>query len=202
MNLMAVLFIFFGYFLGSFPSAYLAGCLLKRVDVRKVGDGNMGAANVFREIGPRAGVAVALADVAKGSVAVLLTKWIGAPQYVVLLTGVAAVAGHNWPVFLQFKGGRGVSTALGVLLVLLPWEMFILVGAAAVPLFLTGNMILTCAVLFAPLPLVAWWLGAPGFLIAYGIGLPCLVGFTHFLTTRHASAEIVHPENNAPVNHS
>ena len=75
MNFTVVLFILFGYMLGCFPSAYLAGRFLRKVDIRKLGDGNMGAANTFKEISPVTGVIVALVDTAKGALAVLLAQW-------------------------------------------------------------------------------------------------------------------------------
>jgi glycerol-3-phosphate acyltransferase PlsY len=155
------------------------------VDIRELGDRNMGAANAFRELGPRLGIGVGVVDVGKGAAAILIAKALAVPEAVVLLTGLAAVAGHNWPVFLRFRGGRGEATTVGTLLTLMPREMLIIFGVAAVPFLITRNIIVTSVFLFVPLPLVAWALGAPGVMIAYAIALPCLVGFTHFLTTRH-----------------
>ena len=172
------------YLLGSIPSGYIMGLLVRGVDVRQFGDRNMGAANTARVIGPCAGVVVGLADASKGALAVLIAGWSGASYAVVLLCGVAAVAGHNWPVFADFRGGRGEATVIGVLLVLLPLQTALLLGAAAIPLFTTWNIILASCVLFIPLPLVAWWMGASGALIGYSAALPCLVGITHFITTR------------------
>jgi len=184
----AVLTIMLGYFLGNVPSAYIGGRLVKGVDIREVGDRNMGAANTFREIGPWAGIAVGAVDISKGALAVLVARWASLSDSAVLLTGLAAVVGHNWPAALQFRGGRGVSTTVGVLLMLMPRQMFILLAAGGMCLFATRNVILTCAIIFAPLSLVAWWLDTPPYLIAYGIALPCLVGFTHFITTRKLPA--------------
>src|SRR3989304_2457868 len=93
------------YLLGSIPSAYIAGRLVKHVDIRDVGDGNMGAANTFREVGFIPGLMVALVDVGKGISAVLLTKGLGLPDILVYIAGVAAVLGHDYPIFLQFRGG-------------------------------------------------------------------------------------------------
>lgn len=180
----AVFTVLLGYLLGCIPSGYIAGRLFKGVDVRELGDGNMGAANVYREIGPRAGFAVGLADIGKGTMAILVANSAGVAEAAVLLCGVAAVVGHNWPVFLRFRGGRGASTAIGVLTVLLPREMSILWAAASVPFVMRMGATVSCGVMFVPLPLAAWWLGAPASLIAYSVALPSLVGFTHFLTTR------------------
>ena len=114
----------FSYLLGAFPTAYLAGRLLKGVDIRKFGSGNVGATNALRVLGKGPGIIVLLVDVLKGVLAVtVMGDFITAhnasglpgalPQ---LFCGIAAVAGHNWPVFLGFKGGKGVATTLGVLI--------------------------------------------------------------------------------------
>jgi len=112
------------YLLGAFPTAYLAGRLLKGVDIRKLGSGNVGATNALRVLGKVPGIIVLFIDVMKGVLAVIVAgDFIAAhntsglpgalPQF---FCGIAAVAGHNWPVFLGFKGGKGVATTLGVLI--------------------------------------------------------------------------------------
>lgn len=180
------LIILMGYFLGSIPTAYIAGHIFKRGDIRQVGDENMGAANAFRQLGPRIGVAVGLVDAGKGALAILIAQAAGTPQAAVLFTGAAAVIGHNWPVFLGFRGGRGESTTIGVLLTVVTQPMLIMALPAILTLLIRRNVILASAVLFIPLPFVCWWLGIPGILVAYGVSLPCLVGFTHFLRTRRS----------------
>ena len=180
------LIILMGYFLGSIPTAYIAGHIFKRGDIRQIGDENMGAANAFRQLGPKTGVVVGLVDAGKGALAILIAQAADTPQAVILLTGVAAVIGHNWPVFLGFRGGRGESTTIGVLLTVITQPMLIMTAPAILTLLIRRNVILASAVLFIPLPFVCWWLGTPGILIAYGVSLPCLVGFTHFLRTRRS----------------
>ena len=186
--MVAVALVLFSYLLGSIPSAYIAGRMVRGIDIRKVGDGNVGAANAYREIGPKAGMAVVVADVGKGAMAVSITS-ILASQPVVLLAGLGVVAGHNWPLYIGFRGGRGESTALGVLSVLLPQPMLILLAVSAVPFFVTRNTMLVGAILFSPLWLVALLTGASLALVVYSIGLPCLVGLTHLVTTRHLPEE-------------
>ena len=186
----SVLVVILGYLIGAIPSAYIAGRLMRGVDIRELGDGNMGAANAWRELGARAGIAVAIIDVGKGAVAVLIAKAIGIPRPALLLTGLAAVAGHNWPIFLRFRGGRGEATTIGILSALMPREMLIVFGIAAVPFLISRSVTFTSVFLFVPLPLAAWLLGAPGVLIAYCIALPCVVGLTHFVSTRHLPARV------------
>jgi len=175
------LIITLGYFLGSVPTAYVAGRILKGVDIRQIGDGNMGAANVFRRLSPKAGVAVGIVDAGKGALAILIAQAANIPQAAVLFAGAAAVVGHNWPVFIGFRGGRGESTTIGVLLTVITQPMLIVAGPTILALLIRRNVILASAVLFIPLPLVCWWLGVSGLLVAYSIALPSLVGFTHFL---------------------
>ncbi len=176
------------YFVGSIPSAYIAGRLVKGVDIRQLGDGNVGAANVYREISPVAGVVVLLADVTKGMFAVVAAQHF-ATQPIVFASGIAVVVGHNWPVALGFRGGRGESTTIGVLGVLLPLEMALLVAICAVPFLVTRNTMLAGAILFAPLWFVSILTGAPGPTVIYSVFLPGLVGLTHLLKTRHLPRE-------------
>ena len=183
------LIIVLGYFLGSIPTAYVAGHILKGVDIHQLGDTNMGAANVFRQLSPRAGVIVGLVDAGKGALAILIAQAANIPQAALLVAGAAAVIGHNWPVFIGFRGGRGVSTTIGVLLTVITQPMLIVAGPAVLALLIKKNVTLACALLFIPLPLVCWWLGAPGLLVTYSMALPALVGFTHFIRTRR---QVIH----------
>ena len=103
-----VIAIIIGYLLGSFPSAYLAGRLRKGIDIREVGSKNMGAMNVFYEVGPMEAALVTLADLGKGVAAILLVRWLldTTPTWPFdFLTGAAAVMGHIFPIFLKFHGG-------------------------------------------------------------------------------------------------
>lgn len=178
--------VFVSYVIGLLPSAYMAGRLVKGVDIRKVGDRNAGAANVYRNISHVAGMAVLAADIGKGALAVLLARAV-ASQPIVFLCGLAVVAGHNWPILLSFKGGRGLATTIGVLLALLPVPMTILSVAGILSLWKKGNLVITGSIMFAPLPLLAWLLGASGGLILYSVALPCFAGIMHLVTTKHLS---------------
>lgn len=126
-----------GYLIGSIPNGYLLGRALG-VDPRSTGSGKMGATNVFRTMGPKASAAVLLGDMAKGAAAVALAQVVfqGALEAQVV-AGVAAIIGHVLPVFVGFRGGRGVATALGAMLVISP-----LVGAVAM---VTGLVVIACS---------------------------------------------------------
>jgi glycerol-3-phosphate acyltransferase PlsY len=181
---MAWLIIITGYIMGSFPTAYLVGRFLKGKDIRQMGDENAGAANVYRELGPAAGIAVFIIDAAKGAVVVLIAQAVSMPQAVVLCTGAVTVIGHNWSVFLGFRGGRGVSTTIGVLLVLVTLPVLVLALPTILILILKRNVTPSMAFLFIALPFVDWWFKVSPLLIGYGIALPALVGITTFLRTR------------------
>lgn len=142
------------YLLGSVPSGYLAG-RLRGVDIRTVGSRNVGASNVFRSLGRSIGVAVMVADIAKGVAAVLVAKALVDDPWPVLAAG-AAVAGHVWPVWLRFRGGKGVATGGGVVIALVPLAAAVLFPVWIIAIALTRYISvgsITCAVIFTPL---AW----------------------------------------------
>ena len=132
-----------GYLIGSIPSAYIIGRLVGKVDLRQEGDGKISAAAVHRKLGVVPFLVVVVMDVGAGVLSVLVAKILtGAPlgvftdsQLAVLAAGFAAVAGHNWPVFLKFKGGLGATTIFGVLVTLVWWQ-FLVVGVTAFSIFL------------------------------------------------------------------
>jgi glycerol-3-phosphate acyltransferase PlsY len=173
-----------GYLTGAIPTAYIVGRIIRNEDIRQLGDGNMGAQNAFLQLGHKIGVAVGIIDAAKGALVILIAQRAGISEIAGLFGGGATVIGHNWPVFLGFRGGRGESTTIGILLILVTKPMLIVAGPAILTLILSRNVILASAVLFAPLPFVCWWLGTPGMLVSYSIALPCLVGLTHLLRIR------------------
>jgi glycerol-3-phosphate acyltransferase PlsY len=118
-----------GYLLGSIPFGYLAG-RLKGVDIRTLGSGNVGAANVFRNLGRSWGIAVAACDVGKGTAAVLIARAVTDDPWPILV-GAAVMVGAIFPVWLGFRGGKGVAAGAGVMIGLFP-----LVSALLVPLWL------------------------------------------------------------------
>ena len=131
MLLSSLLLLAVGYLLGSMPNGYLAGRWLKGIDLRQCGSGSTGATNVLRNVGKAPALAVFLLDVGKGALAVLLAKSFGLNDWVQVLAGLAALAGHIWPVWLGWKGGKAVATGLGIFLGL-AWP----VGLACFGLFM------------------------------------------------------------------
>jgi glycerol-3-phosphate acyltransferase PlsY len=178
------LVVILSYLVGAIPTAYIIGRINSGKDIRRVGDENAGAANAYRELGPGAGILVGIIDAAKGSVVILLAQAVNMPQLVVLTAGLAAVVGHNWPVFLGFKGGRGVSTTIGILFVLVTIPMLIMTIPTLLILIWRKKVTPSMAFLFIVLPLVDWLFKVEFALIAYGIALPALIGITTFFRTR------------------
>ncbi|MBI2955331.1 MAG: glycerol-3-phosphate acyltransferase [Chloroflexi bacterium] len=163
------------YLLGSIPTAYLITRQLKGVDIREVGDRNMGTTNVYYVVGAGAAAATAIGDIAKGAVAMLVARALGVSDTILILVALAAVSGHIWPVFLGFRGGAGFATTLGVLVVALPRETAILI----VPYVLIGatvgrriGMGEAAAFLLIPFMALSWWLGESPQLIV----LPLILG--------------------------
>ena len=155
----------FAYVAGSFPSAYLAGRLLKGIDLRTVGSGNLGATNVYRNLGRGAATAVLAADMAKGALPVLLLPRLtgsgalpgASAAWWALAFGVAAIAGHAKPVFLLWKGGgKGVATATGVFLVLAPSALLTTSVVCIAIVWYSGYMSLGSIAAAALFPLLVW----------------------------------------------
>lgn len=123
--LKVILLLAFGYLLGSVPSGWVVMKVWRGLDVRKLGSGNIGAANVFRAGGPGAFATTLVADGLKGAIPVLtgILLGLGDQEFVLALVGLCAVIGHTWPLFLGFRGGKGVATSGGVMLVLAPLSL-------------------------------------------------------------------------------
>ena len=185
---MEALAIITGYLLGSIPFAYIAGRLIKGVDIRQIGGRNVGALNVMREVGTAAGFGVLFADMAKGAVAVLIAQWLGLSLIFMFIVGFAAVMGHNWSVFLKFGGGMGAATAMGALLALAPIEFAISFAVMVLVVIVTSNMRLGMGIGLAVLPAIIWGFGGAGSLIAYSVALPIFCGLSSIPALRKSLA--------------
>ena len=158
MDVMMIVYVILAYLIGSIPSGLIIGKGLFGTDVRQFGSKNIGATNTYRVLGLKAALPVFICDALKGAIGVFLLTSYG-PAFAIL-GGILAMVGHNWSIFLGFKGGRGVATGLGVLIALSPlvaiicfaiWGIIVyptklvslgsIIAAAAVPLlmFLTGQ---------------------------------------------------------------
>jgi len=139
MFLKQVLILLLAYLIGAFPTAYLAGKWIKGIDIREHGSRNVGATNVFRCVGKGWGVLVLLLDIMKGVLAVTLWGyWMVLSPMFLLICGVTVVCGHNWTIFLKFKGGKGVATTLGIFLGLFPLTVLYSLLIAIFLIIVTG----------------------------------------------------------------
>ena len=113
----AIIGVVLAYLVGSIPSAYILLRLVKGIDIRTVGSQNVGTLNAYSQLGPAGGIGVLAADAGKGALGFFLPAWLGAPEWVSGLGAAAALAGHNWPIYLKFRGwqggGHGVGHRLG-----------------------------------------------------------------------------------------
>jgi acyl phosphate:glycerol-3-phosphate acyltransferase len=115
-----VIAIMCSYLLGAVPFGLIFSRILAHIDVRSVGSGNIGATNVLRAAGKKAAILTLLADALKGYVSVFVAQLLFNDDYITVLAGAAAILGHNFPVYLKFKGGKGVATSYGVMLAASP----------------------------------------------------------------------------------
>jgi len=168
---LGILSLIIGYLLGSIPVAYIVSRVRSGVDIRTIGSGNMGGANVMREIGTHEGAFVGLSDIAKGAGAILIAQALGVPELWVFGAGFAAVVGHNFPVFAGFRGGRGSATIIGIFLVLAPIATLVTLAVVAIPFFASRNFAGAVLIGLALSPLFAWLLEGSLSLVRYVLAI-------------------------------
>jgi glycerol-3-phosphate acyltransferase PlsY len=149
-----LLVVVFAYFVGSLPTAYLIVRLMTGEDVRRQGSGNVGGTNALRTAGWRAGVAVTLIDIAKGAIPVWLTARFNPESGWVAAAMLAAVVGHCYPVWLKFRGGKGVATGFGAFLVIAPLSALAVLPVWILVLAISRWVALASMVASACFPLV------------------------------------------------
>ena len=161
-----VLLVLLAYLLGSIPFGYLIVRVRGGGDVREGGSGGTGATNVTRRAGRAAGALTLLLDASKGALAVVIARWLvgneAGVNWLVLLAALAAVVGHIFPVWLGFKGGKGVATGLGVFLALAPLAVLCALPVFVVVVWATRYVSLGSMTAAAILPLCVWLLSARG----------------------------------------
>jgi glycerol-3-phosphate acyltransferase PlsY len=162
--------IIIGYLLGAIPFSYLIARHLRHIDVRERGSGNVGALAVWREAGPLYGILALLADAGKGVLTICIARWLGLEVLWICIAGFAAIAGHNWPVFLKFHGGKGAATIMGVLLAFMPLQFVIGLVIAILVIMPTSNIRLGIIGL-ACIPVIAWLFHKPPEYIYYPLAL-------------------------------
>lgn len=170
------------YLLGAIPFGLLLGKMVG-ADVRKEGSRNIGATNVSRVLGKKIGFLTLICDLMKGFLPIMAASlWLpdgAAKELVVVICGLLAVVGHMFPVYLSFKGGKGVATGLGVFLFLAPWSILISVCIFVAAVTLTGFVAVGSLIASALLPLWLYFLGESNVVIGGAIVLALLVWLKH-----------------------
>lgn len=169
--LLTVLTSVISYLLGCLNAAYFYSTKVKKTDIREYGSGNAGSTNILRVFGLKSALPVFAVDVLKAVAALRITIWItGGNPIAVILSAIFVICGHNWPIFLQYRGGKGVASSLGIMFAL-DYRVALILLAVAVATMLISKMVslgsvvgLTCA------PFVMWWLsGKPEYIIIAAI---------------------------------
>jgi glycerol-3-phosphate acyltransferase PlsY len=168
-----------GYLFGSLPFGYWVPRAVAGVDIRTVGSGNTGATNVWRALGFKLGLSVALLDMAKGAAAALVARWL-ADDLTAVLAGVAAMVGHYRPIFLGLaKGGKMVATTGGVGLALAPFATLAAAGVWIIVFLLTRYASLASIVASVTLPLFALLFGASAPVLVFTVAAAVAVALLH-----------------------
>ncbi|WP_127585302.1 glycerol-3-phosphate 1-O-acyltransferase PlsY [Paenibacillus koleovorans] len=172
--------ILIGYLLGSISFSYLFGKLGKGIDIRSHGSGNAGATNTLRVLGVGPAIAVLLLDAAKGIAAVWIAIGLAdSNEWAPVLAGLAAIAGHNWPVFLGFKGGKGIATTVGVAATLCFLPTLFAGILAIVCIALTRYVSLGSLVLTGLLPIFLLLMGRPTEIVIASLVIAAFAYFRH-----------------------
>ena len=167
------------YAIGSIPFALLLARCRGTPDLRMIGSGNLGAANVVRASGVTAGVVVALLDVAKGALSVTVARYLSDQSGAPAAAGLAAIVGHIYPVWLRFHGGKGVATACGVFSTLMPAAVVPALTVFAVTVWLTKYISLGSILATLVLPPIAYLEGGSGSVVVAALAASALIVFKH-----------------------
>jgi acyl phosphate:glycerol-3-phosphate acyltransferase len=164
------------YLLGAIPGSWLVARWAGR-NLRELGDGNIGAHNVLRHVGRGWGMLALLIDAGKGVLAVLVAQAWTSDSWLMALAGWLAVVGHNYPILLALRGGKGLATALGVALALLPGLIWLTLGLAAIVIALTRNLAFAGLAVGVSLSVAAWIAEYPVSHVVAPLGLLLLMGW-------------------------
>lgn len=173
-----ILLLICAYLLGSVPTGLLLARALG-VNIRETGSGNIGATNVYRTMGRKVGILTLIGDCLKGLIPVLVAKWLGLPELWIAAIGLAAFLGHVYSIFLRFKGGKGVATALGVFLGTSPLSVLIAVVVFALVLYKWRYVSLASIVAAALIPVIVWLVGCQPELAVMSLAIAGVVIFRH-----------------------
>ena len=174
------------YIIGSIPTAYIFGKVLKGIDIREYGSGNAGATNVFRVIGKTPGIIVLIIDIIKGYIAAtylasgfMYLAPVTRPELYRILFGLSAIAGHNWTLFLKFKGGKGVAASAGVVIGLIPKIFWLGFLVWLITFFITGFVSLGSIIAVISIPIFTLAFGEPVEIVIFMCLLCLIIVYKH-----------------------
>jgi glycerol-3-phosphate acyltransferase PlsY len=174
-----ILFVLCAYLVGSIPTGLLLAKAFGGIDIRTQGSGNIGATNVYRTLGRRVGILTLVGDCLKGLLPVLAAKWLGLPDLGVAAVGLAAFLGHIFPVFLRFRGGKGVATALGVFLATSPLAVLAALGVFIAVLISWRYVSLASITAAAAMPALAALIDRKPIIVAMSLIIAAIVIAKH-----------------------
>lgn len=177
-----VLLVILCCFLGAIPSALIIGKLVRGIDIRDYGSGNVGTTNALRTLGIGPSIVVFVLDFGKGTLAALIGLNLGGSMAAAVACSLAAVIGHNWPIYIRFRGGRGVATSLGAFIVMTPVVCITVITVGLILIAITRYVSLGSVVGAALSPILvlgSLWLGAPFEPVVYAFIAAPIVLFRH-----------------------
>ena len=160
-ELITIFAVLSSYLLGAVPFGLFFTKLFSGIDVRTIGSKNIGATNVLRAAGKKAAILTLLADALKGYLPVVIVHLLFRNDVTIVLAGVAAILGHNFPIYLKFRGGKGVATSLGVALAVSPWIGLVCLLAWGAAAFIWRYSSLSALVAFACYPVLTYLAATP-----------------------------------------
>lgn len=174
-----VIILFVSYLMGAIPFGKIFSYCIARINIQEVGSGNIGATNVARSLGIKWGLITLACDVVKGAIPVFFTLYILKNEYLAALSGLLAIIGHCFPIYLKFKGGKGVATACGAFLIINPEAVAISIIIFIFVLFITRIVSLSSLIATINFPVISIFFGSPVILVYSSITAALLITYRH-----------------------
>ncbi|WP_372994684.1 glycerol-3-phosphate 1-O-acyltransferase PlsY [Lutispora sp.] len=178
MTIKLIIISIIAYFLGNISASYIIAKYTKGIDIRKYGSGNAGATNVFRTLGPKAGLLAFLGDALKGAIAVIL-GYITGGEDGQIAAGIFVVMGHNWPILLGFKGGKGIATTIGAMIAINPYIVAAIVPIGIVIIIITKYVSLASVMGMTLFPILMLITKQPAKLVLFSFLLSAMAIYRH-----------------------
>ncbi len=174
-----IILLLIAYLVGAIPSAYVFTRLFLNQDIRHVGTGNVGTMNALRSVGFRVGLPTMVVDIAKGAFIVHLAGLMGSSGMLVIIALLVAIIGHNYSIYINFKGGKGFATLIGGLLLISPITIIILMGISTLFIILTHEPRLSQGLAIMFLPVVFWYFSFELHYILGGLSISTIIVMKH-----------------------